>query len=586
MRNITKRLPWLVLLLGGIATIWGALYVRQQIQREADNRFRVQVHDFETTLVRRLKSYEGILFGVVGLYQTSSTVTPEMFRSYAASLNMRERYPALSVINYARVIRANERDQFIRAFHADVGPRAKNVISPVLSEHADEFMVITRSYPPHAPGIGVELFGNLRRVENDLLVSAAMRSAAYQPFRPVGSGMPIRPPGKTEPALAIRLGAYAPSSDGELRLIGTAGIGFALHVLLQEALPASLKDQTHYRIETVGRTGGKTFDPPVPLFDSKDRRPQKAIARHADVMRASFDIEFGGALLRTHVIEQESRLISGRDRILPAVIMAMGFILFGAVAWVSRRLLTANSRLESAVTERTSELRRELDRTRELEREVARIAEEERRRIGQELHDNLGQQLTGMSLSARALSLMLPSGMSELSPHFEALEQATAQAISDVRGLAHGLMPVEPVPSGLRDALMHMAENSSHPSGVQCTFDFDDPVDIRDDDVAAHLYRIAQEALNNALRHSKARHIAIRLDYVDDKVVMSVTDDGAGFELKDIDQSGRGRQGAGLRIMRHRASVINYRLKIESAPGRGTTLRAVECGSVASLTIA
>ncbi len=255
---------------------------------------------------------------------------------------------------------------------------------------------------------------------------------------------------------------------------------------------------------------------------------------------------------------------------------------FGFMLMASNKLrdilLDMNRTLEDAVAERTADLQLEIERARELEREVANIAENERRRIGRELHDDLGQHLTGVSLSAEALADALNPVSPDLSSLAYALEDAASEAIVKVRRIAHGLMPVGPGSEGLRNALTNLAAGVSTLSNVSCSFVYDDPVDIEDENVAANLFRISQESLNNAIRHARASNVLLRLDYVDGKASLSIADNGIGFSIKDNDMKNLScDRGAGLRIMGFRASVINYALTIESSIGCGTTIRVTEC---------
>ena len=235
-----------------------------------------------------------------------------------------------------------------------------------------------------------------------------------------------------------------------------------------------------------------------------------------------------------------------------------------------QRLAELQAGLEAQVAERTGQLMAEIEKRAALEREASEVAEEERRRIGRELHDDLGQRLTGISLLAQALANGLAELRPELCAEADAIQRSASEAISQVRALAHGLIPAGPDPEGFRDALARLARESSAP-GTRCSFEFDEPVDVQSAVVAAHLFRIAQEAVNNAIRHAKASAIAIRLDLVGGKVALSVADNGVGL------REGRAAAGRGLGIMEHRASLINYRLDVESAAGEGALVKAVEC---------
>ena len=204
--------------------------------------------------------------------------------------------------------------------------------------------------------------------------------------------------------------------------------------------------------------------------------------------------------------------------------------------------------------------------------------ESERARIGRELHDDLGQRLTGISLSSEILAAQLLPIDKKLAAQADALEQATSQAMVQVRALAHGLVPVASGREGLRDALAHLAVDVTRLSGINCTFDFDDPVDVMDGNISVHLYRIAQEALNNAIRHAHPASIEIRLDDVDGKIALSIADDGCGFDRHRLDKAESELQsGLGLNTIASRAAIINYDLQIISSIKGGTTIKVTEC---------
>ena len=135
-------------------------------------------------------------------------------------------------------------------------------------------------------------------------------------------------------------------------------------------------------------------------------------------------------------------------------------------------------------------------------------------------------------------------------------------------------MPVSPEPQGFSEALALLAETSSV-SGLLCKLECDEPVDIKNQDVATNLFRIAQEAVSNAIRHAGAKVITMRLDLVNGKVRFSIADDGCGFEWPKLALEPGG--GRGIGIMEFRASLIHYRLEIQSSPGRGSIIRVIEC---------
>jgi two-component system sensor kinase FixL len=208
---------------------------------------------------------------------------------------------------------------------------------------------------------------------------------------------------------------------------------------------------------------------------------------------------------------------------------------------------------------------RDISGRKALEREVLEVSALEQRRIGQDLHDIVGQELTGLALMAGTLAETLrersPSDASDAARITEGLRQALGQ----VRALSRGLIPVEVDAHGLMSALADLAQRTSGQGGVACTFRCDEPVSVEDTATATHLFRIAQGALANALKHSAAGHVEVRLDSDGPILTLSVRDDGVGLPAGPVET-----QGLGIRIMRYRAGLIGATLDISPAPRGGT----------------
>jgi signal transduction histidine kinase len=198
--------------------------------------------------------------------------------------------------------------------------------------------------------------------------------------------------------------------------------------------------------------------------------------------------------------------------------------------------------------------------------DVGHAAIMESRRIGQELHDGLGQVLTGLSLIAGNLQEKLREQGNSEAEMAVRLTDGLKQALEQVRGLARGLVPVAADKQGLMSALTALAQRVSGVQGIVCTFTCVQPVPIDDNTLATHLYRIAQEAVTNAMRHGHARHIDIELAPIDGTTCLHVRDDGIGVDSDRLERTG----GMGVQIMRHRADLINAELRIERAPSGGT----------------
>jgi PAS domain S-box-containing protein len=217
----------------------------------------------------------------------------------------------------------------------------------------------------------------------------------------------------------------------------------------------------------------------------------------------------------------------------------------------------------------------------ELQKQVLEIAVEEQRRIGQELHDGTGQELTGLSLFAGTLVDLLnkaPQTASDpkagrlleedellcLRQTANRLSEGLVEANRHVQQLSRGIMPVQIEAEGLRSALEELAASTDSPPKVNCRFDCLAPVMVANNTAATHLYRIAQEAVNNALRHSRADQIRISFLQGTDGIVLEVCDNGIGFDPAVMNRTAAlgTTHGFGLRILNYRAGMIGGTLRI------------------------
>ena len=207
----------------------------------------------------------------------------------------------------------------------------------------------------------------------------------------------------------------------------------------------------------------------------------------------------------------------------------------------------------------------DLSEQQQLQREILEIPISEQRRIGQELHDGLGQQLTGLGLLATSLVNKASKPEYELAKR---LERGLQEAISQVRALSRGLVPVEIDAEGFNSALQLLVREVRASSNLAVNLSLSERLRIQDNTSALHLYRIAQEAINNAIKHSQATRIEVSLGLERERGCLTVRDDGVGFDTTN-DKT----QGLGLRIMRYRCGLIDAELKVNSDSKAGTEVR-------------
>ena len=212
-------------------------------------------------------------------------------------------------------------------------------------------------------------------------------------------------------------------------------------------------------------------------------------------------------------------------------------------------------------------IRTDISGRKKLEQEILAIAEREQRRFGHDLHDGLGQRLTALELFSHTLLDGLKAQAPNLVKPFQELGRELRETIRQTRALSHGLSPGSLEADGLARALSELAESTSAMAKVDCRFINEPPALLRDANAATHLYRIAQEALNNALKHGRPKRIRITLMDLGDRVALKVANNGHGFGKP----SGSG-DGMGLRVMQYRAELIGATLDLDSTPRNGVTV--------------
>jgi PAS domain S-box-containing protein len=232
------------------------------------------------------------------------------------------------------------------------------------------------------------------------------------------------------------------------------------------------------------------------------------------------------------------------------------------VHWTNTSLMDADGRVEFVIGTGI-----DITGTRELEREVLQAGELERRRISQDLHDGICQQLAGIELMSQALEQRLERESRPEAAQAATIAAGVRQAIAETRMLSRGLSPVPVEKEGLMAALKELAAATKTRFGVECVLSCDPPVPVEDRDVALHLFRIAQEAVGNAVRHARTRRILISLTRTPRRLALAVNDQGIG-----IDARAGGRGGMGLRIMEYRAGMIGGSLAVQRCEQGGTSV--------------
>jgi signal transduction histidine kinase len=243
-------------------------------------------------------------------------------------------------------------------------------------------------------------------------------------------------------------------------------------------------------------------------------------------------------------------------RLWDAIVKLMFFGLVTFAAWNFRQQRDAiRARLEL------------LERSQQLEQEIIRVSEREQQRIGRNLHDGVCQYLAAIGFTASMLRQRLERESNSLAESAGEIVNLLQDAAVRTRDFARGLSPVDRDEGGLESALEELAASTSKLAGISCTFICPATIQVQDNRFAVHLFRIAQEALSNALKHGRAKTVVIALEIGDGLCSLRISDDGIGFDPDSIE-----RKGMGLSIMRYRARMLGGKLEIQPNYPSGTVV--------------
>jgi signal transduction histidine kinase len=290
------------------------------------------------------------------------------------------------------------------------------------------------------------------------------------------------------------------------------------------------------------------------------------LARAADVVDFELVLPLEDMGVRTMLLN--ARAISAVDERPRLILLAIEDITDRKRT--EQELKSLNMTLEDRVSTRTAEAKARAAELEMLQEELLSIAEAEQRRIGQDLHDDIGQELTGLAMKAETLA--------EIVTERQIPERALAADIvagldrtrSKVRALSRGMVPVEIDSRGLVSALEELTARLGLLHNISCTFQGPGRSLHIDQHRATHLYHIAQEAVTNALKHARPQKIEVTLEVQESAIKLHVRDDGVGIPARDARPD-----GMGLRIMSYRAELIHGKLEVESTEAGGTHVSCV-----------
>jgi len=244
-----------------------------------------------------------------------------------------------------------------------------------------------------------------------------------------------------------------------------------------------------------------------------------------------------------------------------AIVLAVFFIVIGLLHVLNRIML----RLEASVEQRTQALLSEMRERGRLEREIIDLSEHEQLRFGQELHDRVCQELASVAIAAHMLARKLLATEHEETAHAREMALMADHALETTRSVARVFFTAGFDSAGLAEALRETARHTQEKNHISCVVHWQETLKIADENTVIHLFRITQEAIQNAVKHAAASHIEVSLKRKGGTLQLAIEDNGKG-----IDSSSRQGRGLGLHIMAYRAGLIGGEFKTEHPTNGGT----------------
>ncbi|MDZ7773056.1 MAG: PAS domain S-box protein [Balneolaceae bacterium] len=213
---------------------------------------------------------------------------------------------------------------------------------------------------------------------------------------------------------------------------------------------------------------------------------------------------------------------------------------------------------------------KDISQRRQLENEILQVSEHERQRIGRDLHDGLGQMLTGIKLISQNLARRLKADGLPAADEVQEISDMIQEADQQAKALAHGLVAIELGAEGFREALARMCDRGESMFDITCHMELEEELEVTDRLMVTHMYRIVQEAMHNAVKHGQANTLWVRLYRSDGFLSLEIEDNGMGF-ARAAEKGDE--KGIGVDTMDHRAHIMGGRLEIGESPGGRTQVR-------------
>jgi len=563
---------WLVLVVGFGISLSAFRSLQRQVRQEMRSEFEADCSEIQRSLQSQLASYEHVLRGLRGLF-SQAPVTRRDFHDYLTGLDLASRYPAALIVSYAQDVSQRQRPSFERAIARESAREGypRFAITPLGVRPRYHVVTYIEPREAYAGVLGVDL--EAVRPGSDRVIQE-MRDTGDL----VSTGQVVRENGEH---VVLRLAVYrrhrlaGTVEQRRAAFVGSVGLGVSLERLIRDAVTPAVASRVYFSIHDIGSArnpGPLEVDSSANELIDSTRIHRLSNTEWAGMMSDS-RLQFGSRILGVQFYAPTTGYGDRVSRTYPFVVLVFGTLTTLLIFILIHSLHRSAVELEDQVSRRTRDLeeanrrlREEMSQRARLEQEVLRVAEEERKALGQDLHDDLGQQLTAVAFLAQSLTRDLESKSPGPAEQASRIVNYLGAAISKIRLLAKGLYPVARDAAGEEIGFEQLAAESREIFSIDCkvigkaSFSGDTP------GAAQQLYRVAQEAVRNAVKHGKASAVTIELSSIGGKPRMVIADNGIGFD------ESKTRPGLGLQIMRSRCRLLGLDPTISRAPNGGAVL--------------
>ena len=582
-------LPWVILAIGIPASALLYSIVKDSVEGIAQLRFERHASDTTHVIEARIHSYADILYGLAALFTSQNSVSRIQFHSYVESLNLGRRYPGFDVVNYAAYVPAKDKKQFENAVRHDTSldPRGYPNFAIKPPGERPEYYVVTYIEPMQSFefAFGLDLGANPAVAGANPKTLAALQHAARDSGELVASGRPIRiKAAKDYVGLAMRLAAYGGGvpldtvRGRRAAYLGSVGAGFNVEKLMKGVIDEETARYMQFRVYDAGpvNAGPDPSSKTVEwlLFDSSQSFSTSTPRSIPDDLDAVFTrilpIEVGGRVWDVHFSARKNAAIDPVDRFLPSIVFGGGLLSSLLLFGMTYSLASSRDRAVAIANEITKDLRASTEQLTALSRRLVEVQESDRKQFSRELHDRIGQNLTALSINLDILKTQLASdGSAGLRSRLDDSAVLLESTTGTIENVMSELRPPMLDDYGLLPALQWYGNEFAGRTGIDVKVHGDERMERLTPATEIALFRITQEALNNVAKHAHAKCVDINLEHLSTQCMMSVSDDGMGFDAASIADSRR-RPSLGMVTMRERTQAIGGQFEVGAVPGRGT----------------